>query len=256
MKIAIINMACEAARWAAVAQEFGAVGLQAQRHEAVSGHALLAQGQTHRYCEELNRRHYHRPLRPGEIGCYASHMALWQQFLDSTEPLLAVFEDDIAIAPELPRVLATIERLPQDWDLIKLIGRSRENIAKRHTFFGETELIQYRRIPSLTGAYVVTRRGAEKLLSNRQRYGRPVDVDMRYWWECDLRVYGVQPYPVRAAASSQLTTIEGRRVRCDARMRLHRLFLQAEYTWLNYRMGLHTPPAQALQPIERRLQPR
>ena len=34
-----------------------------------------------------------QPLRPGEVGCYASHLALWQGLVDSGARAMAVLED-------------------------------------------------------------------------------------------------------------------------------------------------------------------
>lgn len=235
MKIVVINLATEGARWKAAKSEFAAVGLHAVRQPALVGEALSEQRTAQLYSKPLNRRQYHRGLRPGEIGCYASHLAVWQDFLLSRERCIAIFEDDVEISSALPRVLDAVARLPQGCDLIKLIGRPVETPISRSALLSDHWLIEYRRVPSLTGAYVLTRRGAEKLVAARHCFGRPVDVDMRYWWECDLRVMGVQPYPAGPAFASRYTTIEGRRERPDgAAGRLRKIFLQVRYTVLNW----------------------
>ena len=59
-------------------------------------------------------------------------------------------------------------------------------------------------------------------------------MDLRYWWECDLRLFGVQPYPVRLADRSESSTIAGRQARKHLARRLHRLLLQADYSWRNW----------------------
>jgi glycosyl transferase family 25 len=234
MKIAVINLASEEARWAEVRRRFEAVGLQPEREEGVLGSALSASQRAALYCERLNGAQYHKPLRPGEIGCYASHIALWRGLLDSGRRSMAIFEDDIEIDEDLPAVLAAIARTPVDWDVVKLIGRSSEKVRTSLPLLPQRALIHYRRVPSLTGGYVLSRRGAEKLLARRPPFGRPVDVDIRHWWECELKVVGVHPYPIRGAAASRQSTIEDRAVRPDARMRLRKLLLQARYSLLNW----------------------
>lgn len=235
MQILVINLASQEARWRDACRRFSAVGLRPVRHEAVAGSALTPQQTAQLYSERLNAAQYHKALRPGEIGCYASHLAAWRRLVASGDSAMAIFEDDVEIDDDLPEVLRTVASSTMPWDVLKLIGRPREKIRARTPLLGRRELIAYRRVPSLTGAYVITAQGAEKLLAHRCPFGRPVDVDMRHWWECDLHVAGVHPYPVRAAPSSQVSTI-GERAATEqgSRSRLKRLQLQAHYTFHNW----------------------
>jgi glycosyl transferase, family 25 len=233
MQIVVINLASEQARWLAADRQFRALGLEPTRQEAIEGSLLSAAERAALYSESLNRAQYHKPLRPGEIGCYASHVAAWQRLLRSGEAVMAVFEDDVEIDADLPRVLDAVARLRLPWDVVKLIGREHEKVRERRPLLERRELIAYRRVPSLTGAYVVTAAGARKLLAHRLPFGRPIDVDMRHWWECDLDVLGVWPYPVRGAPSSRVSTIEDRRTHAGALARIRKLALQARYSFMN-----------------------
>jgi len=279
MKIAVINLSGHVERWRGVASQFRDVGLQAVRHEATLGSALAPDRLAALAPPALNRRQYHRPLCVGEIGCYASHVALWRELLASGEPQMAIFEDDVAVSPELPAVLQALAQLPARWDIVKLTGRAKEKIdtrvpllARRHEPPAggarerpgvEHQLIQYRRVPCLTSAYAVSRSGAEKLLRHHAAFGRPVDVDMRYWWECGLSLFGVQPYPVRDANSSNDSTIEGRRVPPTPAMRAHKLWLQIDYSLRNWmacraraRARQALPMAGVVMPVGRSPAPR
>jgi glycosyl transferase family 25 len=248
MQLLVINLASQRDRWDNVSEEFARLGLQASRVEGVLGGGLARDERAELYSSRLNRRQYHKALAPGEIGCYASHIRVWQQLLASGETMCAVFEDDVAPGGELPAVLQAIESLPGPWDMIKLLGREAERKVKSWPLRTGQELITYRRAPSLTGAYVVSRRGAEKLLRCRRPFGRPIDVDLRYWWECDLRLFGVQPYPVRLAERSEISTIAGRQPRKRLARRLHRLLLQVDYSWRNWRATLRPGADEPTQP--------
>jgi glycosyl transferase family 25 len=230
----VINLPSDDSRWVDVRRQFFRAGLRPVFHEATDGRELSPEERGRLYSEDLNRRQYHRPLGPGEIGCYASHLSVWKQFLDSPHRHVAIFEDDIEIDPDLAHLLDAIRRSPVEGDLIKLIGRSHEKVHERLPLMPGRELIRYRRVPSLTGAYVLTRRGAEKLIAARQPFGRPVDVDIRHWWECDLEVLGVDPYPVRVAPASRWTTIADRDIRPSVLNRIAKLHLQARYSLFNW----------------------
>lgn len=238
MQLTVINLASQEARWVEALRQFNALGLQPVRQLAVPGSALNeaeAAGFAGLYSERLNRRQYHKPLEPGEIGCYASHMAAWQRLLASGDAAMAIFEDDIEIEidADLVQVLEAVAQTPVRFDLVKLIGRRHEKIRARQPLHGRRELIAYRRVPSLTGAYVISASGAQKLLAFRRPFGRPVDVDMRHWWECGLDVLGVHSYLVRGAPSSRQSTIGERPADRSSRSRIHKLCLQMRYTWLN-----------------------
>jgi len=230
----VINLPSDDARWVDVRRQFYRAGLRPIYHEATDGSVLSAAEIAGLYSTDLNRRQYHRPLSRGEIGCYASHLAVWKQFLDSGAGAVAIFEDDIEIDADLARVLDALRRSPLEGDLVKLIGRRREKVVERMPLLPGRDLVRYRRVPSLTGAYVLTRRGAQKLLARRQPFGRPVDVDIRYWWECELEVLGVHPYPVSGAAASRWTTIQNRDLPARPGSRWAKLRLQARYSFLNW----------------------
>lgn len=233
MMMSLINLAPDTMRWRSACAQFAAAGLNPDRLDAVHGQELTDADRRAIYSPQLNAAQYHKALRPGEIGCYASHLKAWQRLVDSRSATMAVFEDDIDIDDDLPQVLEAVARLEPECDIVKLIGRDREKIRQRAPLLGGRDLISYRRVPSLTAAYVVTRDGAKKLLAARRPFGRPVDVDMRYWWECDLRILGVHPYPVRAAPSSRTSTIEGRGSTGALPARVKKLALQVRYSALN-----------------------
>ena len=233
MHIVVINLDRQTERWASIAPQFAALGLGVSRLPAVDGNRLGATTVGRLYDSALNRSQYHKPLRPGEIGCYASHIAAWQELLASRAQRLAVFEDDVDLDAALPQVLDAIDRTRVPYDLVKLVGRSREKLAVRVALDDPWQLVGYQRVPGLTSGYVISRHGAEKLLAGRIPFGRPVDVDLRHHWECGLTILGVQPYPVRPAASSHASSIEGRHLPVSVDMRWRKLLLQARYTLLN-----------------------
>lgn len=235
MRTYVINLDVDAQRWLGVRRKLESAGLSPLRQPAVCGVALDVPSRAALYSEALNRAQYHRPLSAGEVGCYASHQAVWRRLLESGDGWALVFEDDVDIVGPLAPVLDAFDSLPRDWDLIKLIGRRVEKIERRMPLAAGVELVSYRRVPSLTGAYAITRRGAQALLSSRAQFGRPVDVDMRYWWECDLTVLGVQPYPVVEDPIARHSTIEGRQVDADLAMRCRKLALQLHYSLANWR---------------------
>lgn len=196
--IRFINLDRDLERRARLEAELRRLGLQGERFAGVLWATLPEGDQRRLYSELLNAKQFHKPLVNGEKGCYASHLALWQWLQASSHPLVIVLEDDVRLIDAFTSACQAIAALPADWDMIKLIGRSglgkREKLASQVALCAGHDLVRYRRVPSLTAGYALSRRGAEKLLDTRIPFGRPIDVDLRHWWESrDLDVRGVEP---------------------------------------------------------------
>ena len=154
----------------------------------------------------MNEQLFHKPLVNGEKGCYASHLRAWQWLLDSQHSALVVLEDDVKLKPEFAAVVEAIAALPAAWDMVKLLGRpatgKREKLRGQRALIPGTDLVDYARIPSLTAGYVISRAGAGKLLKSRLPFGRPIDVDLRHFWENGMQIQGVEPAAIELDETS------------------------------------------------------
>jgi glycosyl transferase family 25 len=207
--------------------------------DAVYGKHLSEEARSSFYSEGLNRQQYPLPLVAGEIGCYASHLLVWQMIADGQDEWAMVLEDDVTLDPKLVPMLNAIAQLPApSWDMIKLLGRQNEQALKSWPVDDLSQLIRYRRVPSMTSAYLVSREGARKLSRIRRPFGRPVDVDLRYWWEVPLMIYGLYPYPVSLDQTSDQSTIGERDRASGLGYRLRKVGLQFKYSVSNWLHGV------------------
>jgi glycosyl transferase family 25 len=208
--------------------------------------ALSPQEQARLYSPSLNARQFFRPLVDGEKGCYASHLRACEHLLAIQAPALIVLEDDVALDTCLVEVLdALAARSAGNWDVVKLYSRNRERAIEECVLTSSHRLVTYKRVPSMCNGYILSRSGAHKLLQNRRPFGRPVDVDMRYWWECDLRVLGVVPAVVMMGPSSVKSSIwSADRPHRTWTQRWRRWGLQLDYSVRNaWHRRLQDPPA-------------
>ncbi|WP_370680609.1 glycosyltransferase family 25 protein [Comamonas sp. GB3 AK4-5] len=238
LPIVYINLAKDTERQARMASQMLQMGLAATRLPAVWWADLPAEIQERHHSAPLTQSQYFKPLGNGEKGCYSSHMAAWRQLLASDAPAMVVFEDDVRLLPTLPQALQAIEQLPPErWDLIKLFGRAQEKVASRRPLPSTVlELITYRRVPSFAAGYVVSRSGAQKMLDSRVPFGRPVDVDMRFWFENGLRVFGVHPSVIALDDTSEVSSIwQQREGPLQFSQRLRKLRMKWQLTWGNAR---------------------
>ena len=121
-----------------------------------------------------------RPLRRGELGCFRSHHRVWQRLVDEDVECALVFEDD-AVVPDAATLNTAIEEAMRlgEWDIAYLShnwhGPSPLEVGEpcltwtrswAHTSFQQTH------------AYLVTQRGARRLLEFAVPFRLPVDAYM------------------------------------------------------------------------------
>lgn len=236
LPIVYINLAKDTEREQRMRTQMAQMQLPATRLAAVWWNDLSPEIQARHHNGDLTEKQYFKPMGNGEKGCYCSHLTAWRQLLESDAPAMVVFEDDVRLLPALPQALDAVAALPPaTWDLVKLYGRAQEKVATRRSLAGGLlELITYRRVPSFAAGYVISRAGAQKMLDTRVPFGRPVDVDMRFWFENGLRVFGVHPSVIALDDTSEVSSIwQQREAPLTLLQRLRKLRMKLQLTWGN-----------------------
>jgi glycosyl transferase family 25 len=184
IQIRVINLASSTDRMALIAKDLESAGLQWERLEAVElgNSAFLSQPLYNRNrALSVNNR----DLTKGELGCFLSHMAALNQFLDGTSEYLLVLEDDVLVSSEaashfleLPQLLDG--KLGNSWHCANLTMSYNKRFRTLFTF----DSIQLRRafyFPLTTSALLWTRQGARDFRDSVLRSGifLPVDDQVR-----------------------------------------------------------------------------
>mgnify|MGYP006270388861 CR=1 FL=1 len=146
------------------------------RVEAVNGYELGDQIKDHvspkvwlglEYLRKSRKRLGEGQLTAGMIGCYMSHYSIYEQIVASGLPYAIIFEDDAQIHPRIYTkiVRSVVEEdgtYPPDWDVLllghwcKMCNPITRDYSQVKYFWG------------LHG-YMVSQRGAQKLLENREQ---------------------------------------------------------------------------------------
>lgn len=178
-------------RWAAFKATADAAGLPVKRLPAVDardfgdkihempGLSLLT---AHNIREHTRRSHYEIDA-PGAIGCSLSHFKAWRQLLSGSAPALIVFEDDTEIPRHLREQLEQVfAALPSSgWDIVQFQlttwGNGVTGCKPRNGLEAP-----WQHCTGLMGtyAYMVSRRGAERLLARAYPIEMHVDAYMAY----------------------------------------------------------------------------
>src|SRR5262245_2512554 len=115
----VINLDRDQARLAKVSREFAGCGMGFERFAAVNGLTVPPAARPFFFGADGQPS---PTLTKGEIGCYASHLSIWQRIRQGrcAAPAL-ICEDDIHLPDDFVSVLnAAMTAVDEGWDIIRL----------------------------------------------------------------------------------------------------------------------------------------
>lgn len=161
VRIALINLDQDVDRLDWMTAQLERLSLTFERFPALRGDALPAS--LDRYFRSVPGDVH--PLSVGEVGCYASHLAIMEQIVETGTPVTLVLEDDLVLHADLLKVLDAINHLPADWDMLRLAGLGSGGRVRITSLGPDLELVKYARVPMGTGAYLISRKGAARYVA-------------------------------------------------------------------------------------------
>lgn len=134
-----------------------------------------------------------RSLTPGEVAVYLGHRKIWDMIARSKQGCGLVFEDDfgfsdsVAVADRIRRATRHLDH----FDLIKLFDfQPRAPLMTIQE--GDFRIAVHTRPNSGMVGYLITAECCRKLLKRRYVF-RPVDEELRYWFQLGIRIGSVEP---------------------------------------------------------------
>lgn len=189
----VINLPRSVARRERTERQLQAMALPFTLFSAVDGRA-----EWDRLAPDLDgaafARNVGRPVLPGEIGAYHSHLAVWRAFLDSPADVALVMEDDVVFHPEFRAAIDAALSVRGSWDFLKLNRiRAKQPIPQGRV--GDWVLNAYLGPATGLGAYLITRDLAARLLPAMLPVTRPIDHELDRLHVHDFRHLGLEPFP-------------------------------------------------------------
>jgi len=190
----VINLDRSKDRLAHIREQASHFGFAIIRIPAVLGMRIPTDLQ-HYFLHIQKRR---RPIiERGAIGCYASHLKTWKDFVDSGAKAALVLEDDALLPEDLPQtIVQALAALPVGWDYVHLSRPPRRAYKEMTKLACGRSIIRYSKIPAGTLGYLISQSGAKKLLNEDIARFWSVDIDTRRPWLFGLDVYGMVPEPI------------------------------------------------------------
>ncbi len=159
-------------------KQFRALDLPYQRHVAIDGQKV-SDDDFEAFAKARPRVRAVGKWTKGKMGCNLSHRGLWKIAAQSSDPYIAIFEDDAIISDEMKTALETSSWIPQDADIIRLESTAwMKCLLSKNPVqtLGERKLHKIRpnthrnTFPMGAGAYILSRDAARKLIE------APLDV--------------------------------------------------------------------------------
>lgn len=169
MKVYFINLDRHVRRRERMENLLGALAFE--RVPAVDGQTLSGP----------ERRDLARPNGPDnlsryELACFQSHRQAWMKFVADGASHACIMEDDLLLSPDFSRFINDPAWIPPHCDLVKIeTFCDRIMLARNDVIAGDRKLMELRTFHRGTGGYILSRRGAEKLLAESVQPTLPVD---------------------------------------------------------------------------------
>ena len=166
----VVNLDSDKKKWEDTTSTLSSLGIKHERFPAVYGKKLSPEyikEITHAsvYYNQINGRSLDQQVPTlGAIGCYLSHVGIWQKLVESDSDMCLVFEDDLAKTSSLKEVEDFVDTVPKGWDFIYLgyykpLPSDGYDIRKDNYY-------KVKGMTYMTHSYLVSKQGATKLLKS------------------------------------------------------------------------------------------
>lgn len=190
----IINLESSKERYSYIQKSVNSLELKVERIPAVNGYALP----TTEINKKTDLRSYEQLMgclpNLGTIGCSLSHFKTWETFLNSSFEYALIFEDDVSFDPT--KLLATIEQLIQHnklWDIASFNLEHGGTPLTIKNLSNNQKLVVYLTEVTFSGAYIINRKSAAKLLEKSLPIKMPLDYYFTRTWKLNLKFTGIEP---------------------------------------------------------------
>ena len=197
----VISLKHATARQKQVAAQCARLGLNYTLFDGVDGRAendtLLAKTDVQSW-----HRNMGAPVVAGHLGCYASHVSLWDKIGASDAPVALICEDDVTFDDAFPRALQSAMDVSDSWDICRFAKiRAKGPVLQQQV--GDFALNAY--TGSFTGnaCYLIKRDLAARLATSFWPITRAHDHELNRFFVHDFKLLGLEPFSAHPQDNAQ-----------------------------------------------------
>ncbi|SFR34039.1 glycosyl transferase, family 25 [Yoonia tamlensis] len=188
----LINLDRDTDRLADMVAQLDKLGLSYTRFPAIYGkdhQATLAE----RADAAAYARNMGSPILPGKMGCYASHIAVWEAFVASDHKVALILEDDVVFHDDFLESLDLALAGAAHWDTVRF-NCIRAKLPIGQGRIGRYTLNAYAGPFTGNAAYLLHKDVAKRLLPNLWPQTRALDHELNRFFKHDFRQMGLEPF--------------------------------------------------------------
>ena len=195
LKCIVINLPRAEARRQAMCRQFDALGIEFEILDAIDWRDLGDEdwALVDRKSRDMEGR---RPLSDGMVACHLSHRKALECVAAGENELAAVFEDDVTLASEIGGALQALARLYSSGWKFDFVFLHRHSKNKPFVPLKRVDLGIRLGITKFsdwgTQSYVVSKKGAYRLLKNCPKIVNRTDHTLHAYWETGLNVFSLE----------------------------------------------------------------
>ncbi len=208
--VVVISLADAIERRRHIQSAFEAAGVDFRFFDAVNGKALN-ETELKSYSPGNSMAGFKRPLSLPEIGCYLSHYRIWQSICQTKAAWTIVLEDDSEIKPSFASILDEIGALRLGPAIIQLNDNNSTVVRRLARLADRHELVELWVARRSSCGYAINHAAAQQMARLALPFSRPIDIDMKHWWEFGIEMLAVKPSVVRERPGT-LSGIEQSRI--------------------------------------------
>lgn len=181
-----------------ISARLGELGMPFEFYPGVDGRKVdLLSHQN--YSKWKRRMFFGRDLSNGEFGCILAHQAIYEHIVKENIQTALILEDDAILSDELSAVVGALTQHPENWDLVRFLGREKNYRASRKIARlpgTHSDLARPHGTPGGAYGYLISHQAARRLLSMMGKNWLPIDTLHGVSWLTKLNTVSVIPSPV------------------------------------------------------------
>jgi len=137
----------------------------------------------------------YRKLSLGYMACNLSHRKVLKKFVNSSEKIIAVLEDDVKLNTDLPEVLSALEDSSHHFDIVFLHRRNKQNnlLVNLKSISTNYALSLSKKEEAGALGYAITRSAAKQFLQVTPQVCGPIDDALHAYYFHGLKTYTLNP---------------------------------------------------------------
>lgn len=190
--VRVISLARAVARQERFAAECARLGIDYALFTGVDGRAELD-----RLMQQTDvpgwHSHMGAPIAAGHLGCYASHVQLWQDIGNGPDDIVLVCEDDVVFHDDFPAAVQAALKVAGQWDICRFAKIRAKGAICQGTVDGY-RLNAYWGPFTGNACYLIKRDLAARLARDFWPISRAHDHELNRFFAYDFRLMGLEPF--------------------------------------------------------------